>query len=258
MTLTEVSWLERRRNVHLVNELDYALSHHHAHTSPAVTPTTQYTRPFHSSPSEADAELARMRMASSSYQGAGFPSTRIVLLHCSFHLLLLALSIFTATSIFLKADSMLATPLGAVFVVLVAAFYILMIVLAIRGKPRGSITAVIINRLRANGEAQKRASAHDIKLEEHSPAAPEDRHGAGDHSVMGETTTLKSSTRASRAFIQHSRYSEEILNTRGQEAAAHTDDEDEAESIEREMGRRDVSIVTVPKRRLFIANSDAA
>ncbi|KAG8752621.1 hypothetical protein FRC14_006898 [Serendipita sp. 396] len=56
----------------------------------------------------------------------------------------------------------------------------------------------------------------------------------------------------SRPLYHSTRYS-----TEGKDSNAQRDDEDdEAERIEREMGRRDVSIVTVPKRRLFIANSD--
>lgn len=56
------------------------------------------------------------------------------------------------------------------------------------------------------------------------------------------------SSRASRAFYPpHD----------GVAHAGREDEEDEGEEIEREMGRRDVSIVTVvPKRRLFIANGD--
>jgi hypothetical protein len=101
---------------------------------------------------------------------------------------------------------------------------------------------------------------------------PETKHLPGDQSPVPDAMTVNSS-RASRAFIQQSRYSGEISDARGQDPRLE-DGEDDAEDIEREMGKRDVggaplhicrmtltlfgqvSIVTVPKRRLFIANSD--
>jgi hypothetical protein len=225
--LGEVSWLERRRNVNMINDLDYAMSQQNRQPSPVIAPSAQYSKPLLSS--HPDGELETDRRPLPSYE---FPARSTVVLHCLFHLLLLALCIFTASSIFQKGDGTLATPLGAVFVVLVFGFYVFVFFLAMRSRREDSVISVIISRLRVSKGSIPREMEYG--MDEHS-AAPETKHLPGDQSPLPDTTTLKSS----RAFIQ------QVNEARGQDPHGD-DDEDDAEDIEREMGRRDVSAIHRP------------
>jgi len=241
-TLGEVSWLERRRNVHMVSDLDYAMSQQHArtsqqHSSPLVTPSTQHSKPLLSSHLDAEAEEVHRRI-SPSHEIAEFPALWTVVFHCVFHLILFALAVFTASSIFQRGGGTLATPLGAAFVALLFAFYAFLVFLAIRGLPEGSIAAVVVSRLRADHTATlHEAEGERIGLGEYV-GTPEAKHGLKDTSTVVDSLAHESSS-ASRAFLQRSRYSGELSDGRN-EVRGDANGEDDAEDIEREMERRDV------------------
>ena len=157
------------------------------------------------------------------------------LIHLLLHAILIALCILSIIALFQRAN--VAT--FAVFIAWTACFYIVIAVMAWHGIPSESILTVLVARLRhpppPDGAA---AIMHDggvpfpgspYQNQPHYRVAPDDYPTSishGGHTVDDE------------------------------------DDEDEDEEtrqrrIEEEMSRRDVSIVTVPKRRLVITNPEA-
>jgi hypothetical protein len=220
VTLSDVSWLERRRNVGAVGDLDYAMSQIRPQSSEQAQ--ASYFNSAHSAPQRA-AIPTTVRVTH--HHAAKFPVRRAMLLRIAFQGLLLALCLFVAISIFTKGGGGLGTPLGAVFIVIVALFYASMVGLAIGGKPEGSVLVVIVSRLQGtNSTSTTHATAGSAAAGE---AAAESRPLA-ERSPMVESATLRSSKR----FGHPSHYSVD-------ETAR--DDDEEVEGIEREMGRRDVS-----------------
>ncbi|PVG03601.1 hypothetical protein CPB86DRAFT_804086 [Serendipita vermifera] len=246
LSLGDVSWLERRRHLGLVGDLDYAMSQHAQRSAHSRSPSAVPLAP------RPEQDVPQVRRTSS----ARFPPKDSIVLRIALHLLLFALCIFTAEALFSRSGNNLGIPLGSVFVVLVAIFYLALILLASRGKPHNSSLAVIIDRLRGTSATTTSGpqSTDDLDLGTFRMGnISHETRMAIDRSSHIDNATLQSS-RASRPLMSSHRYSGEEYE--GQNLR-HDDEDDDAERIEREMERREISIVTVPKRRLFIANSDA-
>ena len=116
--LSDVSWLERRRNMNLVSEMDYAMSRlpsSKRHSTLALMDAAATPDEHHTRHPQRRASTREME----------FPMGRVVLLHLAFHALLCALVIYTAVAVFSKTTSeRLSAPLGVVFVLLALAYYI--------------------------------------------------------------------------------------------------------------------------------------
>lgn len=236
VTLSDVSWLERRRNMNLVSEMDYAMSQLRSSKRHSTSALMDVSPDGHSEHDRSPRALASGR------RGMEFPKRRVVLLHLMFHALLCALVVYTAVALFSKTRGNLGVPLGVVFVLCAVAYYVGVVLLALRGRPgEGSVLVVGFGRLR--GHYPSGSVPHGSNGDEDANGVERERA----ISPLVDGVTVHSS-RASRAFYPpHD----------GVAHAGREDEEDEGEEIEREMGRRDVSIVTVvPKRRLFIANGD--
>ena len=176
-----------------------------------------------------------------------YPSPSEVAFHTIFHALLLALC--TLCLIQLWRGSTVAG--FVIFLVWTMGFYIAIAVLAWQGRPRDSILTVTFSRLRA------RPHSHLTNPPPQSDSRP-----------MSSTTPEPSIpfTPDPRGPYLHSppfraaQEDESYMSTgRNHEEADDDIDDDEDEEtrqrrIEDEMNRRDVSIVTVPKRKLWIAN----
>lgn len=137
----------------------------------------------------------------------------------------------------------------AVFFVWTLLFYIMLFVLAWRGRPAKSLLTTVVVRLRA---------------EPSHAAVPPSSPGSRPLSMAG-TEQYLFPTDARGPYLHHPPYraappddfSMTLMGPRSVETDDDDDDIDEAtrqRQIEEEMGRREVSIVTVPKRRLWVTN----
>jgi hypothetical protein len=163
---------------------------------------------------------------------AEFPGPYRLASHLLFHALLISLCILTLVEFWSRT----LNAAFAVFLVWTLVLYSLVAVFAFFGRPSTSLLAVIISRLRA-----------PPLLTFTEPPLP--------------TVTDNSLPDTRGPYIHHqppfrmAGHDDSSISPRSIET--HDEDEDEdtrQQRIEEEMGRRDVSIVTVPRRKLWIAN----
>ncbi len=158
--------------------------------------------------------------------------------HVLLHAFLIALSILSLIA--LKSRAPIAG--FAVFLVWTVCFYLIIITLAWNGIPRESILTVVLHRLRTPpvhpGSSQPSAGLDGVPF-------PAEGHGPYQHQPMYRTA-------------HDSDYPTSISHG-GQTVEGDGDDEDDEarqRRMEEEMSRRDVSIVTVPRRKLFLTNPE--
>ena len=177
-----------------------------------------------------------------------YPSPLEAVFHTIFHALLLALCILCLVQLW-RGASVVAF---VIFLVWTVGFYVAMAVLAWNGRPGASVLAVTLSRLRAQ------PNQHHPNLQPQPSSRPMS-------STTGEppsfTQDLASPYLHSPPFraVQGDEYYDMMSTSRHHEDGEDDpyDDEDEEtrqQRIEGEMSRRDVSIVTVPKRKLWVAN----
>jgi len=246
-SLSDISWLDRRRSVSAVGELDYALSQLGHGASPrSISPpptsrpptVTMSNRPFVRTPTPLPISPARLD---------GWD----VALHTLFHLFLLANCIISLVALFSRA------PLAAfaVFLVWTLASYIALFLLAWNGRPRRSILVNVVTSFRA-------PSSHIVTSPTSPPGSPTDEHGG--------SPFFHIPTPGGSPYIYHQPpwrravSPEEDRATRTSHGGRHTvetdepeddeDDDDRQRHMEEELMRRDVNIVTVPRRKLWITN----
>ena len=127
-----------------------------------------------------------------------------------------------------------------VFLVWTVFFYSVMIVVSRRLRPRGSVIAALCSRLPYYPSGVSTAAPPQIPTQE-SPPGPYVHH--------------QPLSRIMSDLIDGS-----YPHSNGPRSVETIDDDDDLDEdtrqrmIEEEMGRRDVSIVTVPKRKLWITN----
>ncbi|EJD53674.1 hypothetical protein AURDEDRAFT_110461 [Auricularia subglabra TFB-10046 SS5] len=228
--LSDINWMERRRSISAVGELDYAMSRMTPEPFPTIveTPSNPQTSPlYRPSPS--------------------YPAFTVAIAHLALHAFLLAACVFTLVALHSKA------PIAAfaVFLVWCAACYVAIFIAAWRGLPRESVLAVAIYRLRGR---------HEPRLPERPGASPLQGH-----------RTMPSSGSSRGPYTHHqpayrlapSHHDDEELSRHGntpfpRESESDDDDVDDDERqarLEQEMERRAVTIVSVPKPKLFVTNS---
>jgi hypothetical protein len=166
------------------------------------------------------------------------PSTLDAFTHILLHAFLLALCILSLIALWNHAS--VAT--FAVFIAWTVCFYFVILVLAWQGIPSRSILTVIINRLR------------DPPVPQPSVISPPTAYA---ESAMNGPYQHQPSYR----LAQDSEYPTSVSH--GGITVEDDDDDDVDEEtrqrrIEEEINRRDVNIVTVPKRRLFLMNPESS
>ena len=161
------------------------------------------------------------------------------LIHLLLHAILIALCILSIIALFQRAN--VAT--FAVFIAWTACFYIVIAVMAWHGIPSESILTVFIARLKNHPGAPEPAAAPP------EGGVPFPTAGAGPYAHHQPSYRL----------AQDADYPGSVSH------AGHTveDDYDDGEDddvrqrrIEDEINRRDVNIITVPKRKLVIINPE--
>ncbi|TBU32906.1 hypothetical protein BD311DRAFT_514755 [Dichomitus squalens] len=172
-------------------------------------------------------------------------------IHVLFHALLLALTIFSLVALWQRG---LRAAFG-VFLAWTAVFYIILIALAWNGRPRESVLSVIFSRLRAEPaafsavpRAGSPAGSRPLSTNE-SVAVPFPTEPGGRGPYQHHQPPYRT------AGAEH-----DYRSTSHGHASPDVDDDDDDDEdtrqrrIEDELSRRDVSIVTVPKRRLYLLN----
>jgi hypothetical protein len=169
------------------------------------------------------------------------PRSVDIFLRLPFHSFLLALCVFTLFTLWSQAPRVFF----AIFLIWTLSYYVSMFVFAWHGYPQKSITAVIINRLRTAPSTFIPETAQPSTPDEQGVPFPTGSQGPYVHQPPH------------RAVLSSG--PDEVLEG-PRSVEADDDDDDDADEdtrqrrIEEEMARRDVSIVTVPRRKLWIAN----
>ncbi|KAG1820199.1 uncharacterized protein BJ212DRAFT_1007998 [Suillus subaureus] len=234
-SLGDVDWLDRRRSLNAVNELDLVSGQGQRNLINSSTPNT------------AEMLSTRALMPTPTFPRVTheLPSLFEICLRVLFHTLVLALCILSLVALWNWAH----VALFAVFLLWTFIFYICLLTLAWHGRPRRSTLTYLIARFRAEPPPVV------------SPGTPTSRP----LSVVGnEQYPFPTDARGPylheppyRAARAHDDVSTTIGGPRSVETDYDEEDLDEEtrqRRIEEEMGRREVSIVTVPKRRLWITN----
>ncbi|KAG2156049.1 hypothetical protein DEU56DRAFT_845972 [Suillus clintonianus] len=234
-SLGDVDWLDRRRSLNAVNELDLVSGHGQRGLINSSTPNTAEmlsTRALVPTPTFAPVTHE-------------LPSLFEISLRVLFHTLVLALCILSLVALWYGAH----LALFAAFFLWTVFFYFCLFTLAWHGRPRRSTLTYLIARFRAEPPPAV------------SPGTPTSRP----LSVVGtEQYPFPTDTRGPYLHeppYRAARGHDDVSTTIGGPRSVETDYDDEdldeetrQRRIEEEMGRREVSIVTVPKRRLWITN----
>jgi len=219
--LRDIDWLQRRRSLNAVGELDYAL--------------TQVRREqMSSTPATAD-RLVATTTPYPSQPRLDFSPTYEIFLHVIVQVAFFGISIVTL--IVLWSHSPKAG--FAIFLAWTVIFYTIMISFSWHIRPDRSILSVIRSR-RAHREG---GPAH---IATHSPPVSEALPGPYIHhqppyhvaAVPDDVSISQTGPRSAETDEQDE----------------DMDDDTRQRMIEDEIGRRDVSIVTIPKRKLWIVN----
>ncbi|KAG7096979.1 hypothetical protein E1B28_004375 [Marasmius oreades] len=238
-SLSEIDWLQRRRSLNAVGELDYAIS--------------QAIRVQEYPPTPATTDVLVASAPGNDYQQPPiFPSPLEIITRIFLQLSLCGLCVITLIALW-------SVPSSKVFFALFLAWtllsYSLFISLAWRGLPPISILSVLVARLRGKTtspppsvsptpEQYQFSTANTPTPLATSPGYPFPVSGSGPyihHNPPHRTAGPEDFSYVSPRSVEDYDDADEDEDTRQQR-------------IEGEMGRREVSIVTVPKRKLWIAN----
>lgn len=168
-------------------------------------------------------------------------------LHSLFHALVLALCVLSLQALWTRAPK--AT--FAVFLIWTLAFYVALIALAWLGHPRNSSLTVLLSRLRGDHQY---VAAPPANTSTPTPSRPLSRTGTDQYpfptQIQGPYLhqPLVRPAHDDEFSASHGGHPDDI------EEDSEDDEATRQQRIEDEMGRRDVSIVTVPKRKLWITN----
>jgi len=176
---------------------------------------------------------------------AELPSPLELCVRSFFHTIVFGLCILSLVALWHRAP----IPLFVVFLLWTVLFYVALFFLAWRGRPAKSLLTTLIVCVRAE-------SPHAVI----PPGTP----GSRPLSMAG-TEQYLFSTDTRGPYLHHPPYRAAVhddlsMTPMGPRSVETDDDDDDIDEdtrqrqIEEEMGRREVSIVTVPRRRLWITN----
>ena len=218
------------------SELDYALSQLNPHHR--RTPT----------PGAASTQALNGETTIPSMQAPSMPPATEMLLHTALHASLLALTVLSLVALWQRGP----ITAFAVFLALTVALYVVFIALAWYGRPANSTLTVLFARVRGDG-GYSPAPATPMPGDSRplSPAAP----GSGSAGPYLNSPPFRSAALQEEDGYVASRQGHLSTEAEGDEDADTDEDEDTRQRrIEEEMARREVSIVTVPKRKLWVVN----
>jgi len=136
----------------------------------------------------------------------------------------------------------------ALSVLCTVAYYVGIVLLAWHERPHHSIVAVVVNRLRGDlADEAARATAQAAAAD--PPSTPLPLNSATAHPYLHSPPWRSAQSHVEDDLFSRAR----SMDSEPLEEDDENDDERQAR-IEEEMARRDVSIFTVPKRRLVVRN----
>lgn len=261
--LSDMSWLERRRSLTTVvrtfdsshcvlsnvcviqGEIDYALKSLNRKEQDPATPATTAMDMMSTN--------GLMQPTPRSSLFPEMPGAVDSVLHILFHAVLLGLCGLTLSALWLRAP----VAAFAVFLVWTVVMYAAIFMFSWYGRPRISILSAFISRLRgvsphtAQPVPTTPTQSRSLSASGSEYPFPTDGRGPYLHHQPPFRTTLS-------AGLDHE-YPGSMSHEHGMTDVDDDDNEDEdarQRRIEEEMSRRDVSIVTVPRRKLFLTNPE--
>ncbi|KAF5388241.1 hypothetical protein D9615_000402 [Tricholomella constricta] len=220
--LRDIDWLQRRRSLNAVGELDYAL--------------TQVRREqLLSTPATTDGLMPTVAPPLSRGPRLDFPCVPEMILHIIIQAAFLGMSIFTMIALWSRAPK----AAFGVFLAWTAAFYIIMFTFAWHLRPERSLLSAIRSRQRLQPPDMSNLTTRPGSITEAS-ISPYVHHQPPYRLATG-TDDVSLSHAGPRS-------------TEADDEDDGIDDDTRQRMIEDEIGRRDVSIITTPKRKLWIAN----
>lgn len=204
---------------------------------------SQNSRTRGTTPATADmqSQLALMTKSNEPVSLAEMPDLFDTILRILFHIFLLAISILALVALW----SLTSRAGFAVFLICTFTFYVILMLCSWHGRPRQSILTVIIFRLRASP----------------APATPSPLPLSAIDGYPFPTDVRGPYVHHQPPF--HVTGTDEVSTTHGHPRSAENEDDDDADEdvrqqrIEDEMARRDVSIITVPRKKLWITNPES-
>ncbi|KAH9938274.1 uncharacterized protein B0H18DRAFT_8787 [Fomitopsis serialis] len=236
--LGDTSWFDGRRSMSAVGEFHYPLNDLNHRPDPSTPGTTVL-----------DMTSTSGLMTPAGQMTPEMPRPFDCFLHALFHASLLALCILSLIELWRRA------PRAAFVVFLIGTllFYVALVALSWSGKPRYSILTVLLARLRGRPT--------------HSGYTPGTATPSRPLSAAGSEVPFPTEPRSPYQHYPPYRAASTVPDeypTSGSHGHAMNEVDDDGEEdedtrqrrIEDEMSRRDVSIVTVPRRKLFLTNPE--
>jgi len=231
--LSDVSWMERRRDLHATSELDYAMSH--------MSPTPGFDT---GSPMPLITPTANTTLVPSPITTS--PDTLQGISHLITHAFIIFACVFCLITLYASG------PLVSfiVFLIWTVAFYFSLFLMAWFHIPGVSYLSLFVARLRGKAHVPAPTEPVDSHATSSSAATPLTQSYFGPYTYHQppyrrvDGMSREDSERASRLS----------RNPRSMLSDEDEDDDDRQREMEIEMARREVSVITVPKRRLVIAN----
>ncbi|KAF8913884.1 hypothetical protein CPB84DRAFT_1669330 [Gymnopilus junonius] len=214
-TLGEIDWLLRRRSLSVVGELDYAITQ---------AENAQNTSNNSITPTSPSVYIPNLRL----------PRRTLIVVHILTQVSIMGLCAATLAELWSRAPRYLF----AIFLVWSIAYYIVMISLAWVQRPATSILTVLLWRLRGNATSPV-------------PLRSSSEPSAGG---QGPYTLHRPPYHAATHVDETSYIHTAPLSVETDDNDDDLDEDTRQRLIEEEMERREVSIITVPRRKLLIAN----
>ncbi|KAF9075845.1 hypothetical protein BDP27DRAFT_1314598 [Rhodocollybia butyracea] len=228
--LRDIDWLQRRRSVNAVGELDYAMTQ----------AQRSRDRELVSTPGTTD----KLNATTPQIQHPQMPSKMGIILHILLQAFILGLALVCLIALWPHSR------VGfIIFLVWLVAFYVSLGVLAWMGIPNISILSVMLTRLRAqpdNPDSQPSQELNQYFASQTPPLSAPDHYAFPTQGPYYHEPPFH----AASTDLSHG-------GARSTEPDDDEDDDDEdvrQQRIESEMDRREILTVTVPRRRLWIAN----
>ncbi|KAF8528839.1 hypothetical protein BU17DRAFT_79994 [Hysterangium stoloniferum] len=240
-SLNDLSWLERRRGVGAVADLDYAVNQ--LGRSPRSASPLPTSRP----PTVTMSTKAFVRTSTPPLLSPEYLNPCDVFLHILFHAFLLSICVLTLVELFFRA------PISAfvIFLVWTLAFYTCLFYLAWRGHPRASILTVALDRLRRSPPNVTPAPQDDTPIVE---GGSQDFQPSGSSPYTYHQHPWRRTISPDEDLVTRTSHGRAATDIDDTEDDDNEDEDTRQRRMEAELERRDVHIVTVPKRRLWITN----
>jgi hypothetical protein len=173
------------------------------------------------------------------------PAKEEIVVRILMHALILGLSILSLVELWKRASR----GLFVAFLVWTVSFYIVLVILSWNGRPRYSTLTVLLCNVRGTGQSTP------APIGTPSASRPISMAGTDQFPFPQELRSPYLHQPSFYPAVEDDLHSASYAGLRSEpEEESDEDEETRQRRIEDEIGRRDVSIVTVPKRKLWVVN----